>query len=140
MSAGSLVLRLLDIDRRNTRYLQQIVASIGWPGRSLVGHRGAFAAWLLVQHADHDLAFQKRCLELLTAAVAAGDAEAKHVAYLIDRVRVAEGLGQVYGTQCGADGQPRRTEQPENVDARRTAVGLEPLAAYLATMRTARVR
>lgn len=137
-NAASLVLRLLDIDRRNTRYMQQLVAAVGWPGQSLVGHRGAFAAWLLVQHADRELAFQQQCLGLLTAAVAAGEAEARHLAYLVDRVRVAEGKPQVYGTQCGWHGQPRPIENPQQVDERRAAVGLEPLAEYLAAMQHAR--
>lgn len=42
------------LDRRHTARMQEIVAKFGWPGKSLVGRDGAKAAWLLVQHADHD--------------------------------------------------------------------------------------
>jgi hypothetical protein len=49
------------------------------------------AAWLLVQHADHDPAFQRVCLELLGGAVRAGEADVRHHAYLTDRVLLAEG-------------------------------------------------
>jgi hypothetical protein len=40
----------------------------------LVGEDGAHAAWLLAQHADRDPAFQRRCLDLLTQAVAGREA------------------------------------------------------------------
>jgi hypothetical protein len=87
---------------------------------------GAQAAWLLVQHADLDRAFQKQCLRLLETAVKNKDAEPQHLAYLTDRVCVGDGLPQVYGTQL---------EYPiagqEHVDERRSAVGLNSSADYL---------
>ncbi len=42
----------------NTQAMKQIVAQHGWPGEKLVGAMGAQAAWLLVQHVDHDREFQ----------------------------------------------------------------------------------
>ena len=53
------------------------------------------------------------------------------VAYLTDRVLLAEGKKQVYGTQVGEDYKPRSLEDEENVDKRKAAVGLPPLAEYL---------
>jgi hypothetical protein len=67
-------------------------------GRSLVSVDGTQAAWLLIQHADHDPAFQRACLELLGHAVHAGEADATYHAYLTDRVLLAEGK-QLYRTQ-----------------------------------------
>src|SRR5262249_42523708 len=40
--------------RDNVEWLKQVIADRGWPGRSLVGPDAADAAWLIVQHADHD--------------------------------------------------------------------------------------
>jgi len=37
------------IDTDNTRWLGEVLADRGWPGRSLVGEDGADAAWLLAQ-------------------------------------------------------------------------------------------
>jgi hypothetical protein len=121
----------------NMSWLKQVIADAGWPGISLAGEDGASAAWLLAQHADHDPAFQRRCLDLLAEAAARGEASWIHVAYLTDRVLLAEGKPQEYGTQAtGRDGQyvARDLRDPVGVDERRAQVGLGPLAGYLAQM------
>lgn len=127
--------RWLQVDRDNTAWLADLIDAHGWPGRRLVDRDGANAAWLLAQHADHDPAFQRRCLELLAVAVAAGDAEPVHLAYLTDRVAVHEGRPQTYGTQLRWEGGrcvPAEIAYPERVDVRRAEVGLMPLAEYIA--------
>ena len=116
--------------------MTQVLAEHGWPGWRLVGSDGAFAAWVLVQHADLDLSLQELGLELMSSAVAAGDADPSDHAYLVDRVRVAKGEPQVYGTQWGSDeaGNPEpRTpiEDASMVDVRRASVGLGTLDDYL---------
>jgi hypothetical protein len=124
-------------DRENLPWLRQVIADVGWPGKSLVGEDGAQAAWLLVQHADKDPAFQRRCLELLAAAAERGEATVVQQAYLTDRVLLHEGKPQEYGTQAIArDGrfQPKNLRDPDHVDERRASVGLSPLAGYLARM------
>jgi hypothetical protein len=126
--------RMRQVDRDNTEYLKAVLDRRGWPGKSLVGADGANAAWLLVQHADHDRPFQKRCLALLREAVKKGEATGQQLAYLTDRLRVAEKKGQVYGTQLvvvSGKFQPAPIEDAANVDRRRKEVGLPPLAEYL---------
>ncbi|MBK7074125.1 MAG: hypothetical protein IPH44_17655 [Myxococcales bacterium] len=122
------------IDRRTTARLKEIVAAGGWPGRAQVGEDGAHAAWLLVQHADLDLPFQKQCLALMEPMATTGDVAAIDVAYLHDRVAVAEGRPQRYGTQFGDDREPRPIEDPDHVDARRAAIGMPSMAEYRAMM------
>jgi hypothetical protein len=124
---------MIEIDKRNTAWLKEVIDRRGWPGKSLVGADGANAAWLMVQHADLDRAFQKRCLPLLAAAVKKGEATGAQLAYLTDRVRVGSGEKQVYGTQFHtADGklQPQPIEDEANVDKRRKEIGLPSLAEY----------
>ncbi|MEO0742452.1 MAG: DUF6624 domain-containing protein [Bacteroidota bacterium] len=128
----------LAIDSLNTAWLKGVVAERGWPKASEVGEQGASDAWLLAQHADRDRAFQREVLGLMEAAVAEGEASGSDFAYLTDRVRLAAGEPQVYGTQLKVvDGQPvpREIEDADGVDARRAAVGLNSLADYIESFR-----
>lgn len=107
-----------------------------WPGIRLVGDDGEQAAWLIAQLGDTDL--QRRCLEHLEVAVDNGDAPPGHLACLVDRVRMADGKPQVYGSQwvVAADGTlaPWPMIDPDAVDARRERMGLQPLATQRAVM------
>lgn len=119
--------------RENVDWLKQVIADRGWPGRSLVGPDGADAAWLIVQHADHDPDFQRDCLGLLEKAAAAREVSQSNVAYLTDRVMLKETGRQRYGTQFrpGKDGpEPFPLEDPDRVDELRAGAGLMPLAEY----------
>lgn len=117
-----------------TARIRQILREHGWPGHALVGTSGSHGAWLLLQHADADTSLQKLGLQLMERAVRAGDASRLDFAYLVDRVRVAEGRPQVYGTQLkhDANGCPIAgdIESAGEVNRRRASVGLEPLADY----------
>jgi hypothetical protein len=123
------------VDRRNTARLRAIVAEIGWPTRSRVGDQAEHQAWLLVQHADADRPFQRECLELMRREPP-DEVCAKHLAYLDDRIRTADGRPQLYGTQLrkapGGEWGPGPLEDSDRVDERRAAVDLEPLAQYVA--------
>jgi len=120
------------VDVRNTARMKEIVAQYGWPTSSMVGEEGATAAWLLVQHADHDPQFQRNCLELMKQ-VPAGEVSKADVAYLTDRVLVNEGKNQLYGTQFWSPNgkmEPRPIEDEANLDKRRKEVGLSLFAEY----------
>ncbi|TXI96139.1 MAG: hypothetical protein E6Q34_01785 [Burkholderiaceae bacterium] len=92
------------IDEVNTRQLAHLLKVCGWP----VARKGDLQAsddiWLLAQHADHDKAFQHHVLALLEQAVHRGEARGKNLAYLTDRLAIAEGKPQLYGTQLMVDG------------------------------------
>jgi hypothetical protein len=124
--------KLSKLDEAHRTRLKAIVKEFGWPGKSLVGADGAHAAWLLLQHADADRAFQTDCLRLMEAAPA-GEVEGKHIAYLTDRVLIGAGKPQKYGTQLGADFKPLPILDKGEVDARRAKLGLPPLAEYIKT-------
>ena len=118
------------IDAKNTARMKEIIKQHGWPGKRLVGTDGATAAWLLVQHADKDPAFQKQCLELMKAALK-GEVRMHDIAYLTDRVLVNEGKKQIYGTQFTFENGrpvPQPIEDEADVDKRRKEAGLPPLA------------
>jgi hypothetical protein len=124
------------VDRDNTEYLRKLVETHGWPMQSDVGTDASQAAWLLIQHGDHDSAFQAHCLSLMKA-LPANEVSSAHVAYLEDRVCVNQGQPQLYGTQFYQEGDffgPRPIDDVENLEARRKAAGLEPFSDYEARM------
>lgn len=118
------------IDECHTRNMKKIVQQIGWPTISLVGTEAANGAWLLVQHADHDLAFQKTCLALMIE-LASNEIDPTNIAYLTDRILVSENKPQIYGTQFYYDQNQKlvlhSTEDMTNLNKRRVSVGLEPI-------------
>ena len=125
------------VDRENTRRLKAIVAQCGWPTKAKYGEQAAGAAWLLAQHADHDLPVQRQALALIEQAAAdSGQPLDQLFALLSDRVAVAEGRPQRYGTQlmapagkpCAYDFQPM--DDRAKVEARRKAMRMPPLEDY----------
>jgi hypothetical protein len=129
-----IVARIGAVDSANTAWLRETVAAHGWPAQSAVGREAASAAFLLVQHASRDTAFQAAMLDELVAAFERGEAEGQSVALLTDRVAVRRGQSQVYGTQANMrDG--RLVLEPiadsAGIDARRARMGMIPLADYV---------
>jgi hypothetical protein len=125
--------KLAEIDEANTKWLKGVVEKHGWLGKKLVGEKGAHDAWLLVQHADKDREFQKKCLALMKPLVEAGEVAKGDFAYLTDRVLVADGKKQLYGTQfheVKGKMEPQPIEDEANVDKRRKEMGLSSLAEY----------
>ena len=130
--------RLGAVDADNTAWMKDLITRHGWPTRARVGEKGAGDAWLLVQHADHDVEFQELCLALLRAAVEQGQASETNLAYLADRVALHRGRPQRYGTQfVERNGElvPYELEDPAQVDKWRAEVGLGPLAEYAERLR-----
>jgi hypothetical protein len=125
------------VDVRNTKRMKEIVQQIGWPTKSKVGAEASQAAWLLVQHADRDVEFQIQCLKLLKEAPA-DEVRKAHIAYLEDRVRVNTGRPQLYGTQFYRDKNgvfgPRPIADTENLERRRSEMGLGSFAVYASHM------
>lgn len=125
-------------DHSRTARLREVVDDQGWPSCAEVGEDGASAAWLVAQHADFDVAFQERVVNLMTEQVAQGLADATELAYLTDRVAVNLGQPQRYGTQVRCAGGEPRPATPladeSSLPERRRAVGLGTLDQYYASL------
>lgn len=118
-----------EVDRQNTLRMKEMITKIGWPTIPKVGEEASEAAWLLVQHADHDVEFQESCLALMLA-LPESEASKHDIAYLTDRIRVNRKQGQIYGTQfTQTNGKHivREIEAPESIDERRLSMGLGTL-------------
>lgn len=128
--------RMEAVHRDSAARLRSILDESGWPTEHLVGSDGAEAAWRIAQHAIGEPELQRRALRLLQEAAIRGEVPAWQPAMLEDRIRMFEGRLQLYGTQLEPDDEgwprPYPIEDPDHVDERRRAVGLEPLADRLA--------
>ncbi len=110
------------------------------PGRTWSATRGS-CAWLLAQHAERDPIFRRRCLDLLSTALAGG--QASHLAYLTDRVQLKELGYQTYGTQYQAAAGTwglQTVNERESPEERRLSVRLphsRPAPVYGGNLRPA---
>lgn len=131
---GANVLKWAEIAKRdhaNTAALKAIIAESGWPARSTVGKDGGKAAWLIVQHADDDPAFQIAALGLIEKAMLAGEADPTLYAYLYDRVVLKTRGKQRYGSQFVCKDNKyvvSPLEDTAKLDSYRQAVGMPPIA------------
>ena len=121
-------------DKKNLSRLEEMIKANGWPALSSVGGKASLAAFLILQHADYE--HQKKYYPLVKEALKKGEIEASNVALLEDRILVREGKEQIYGTQLKTNESTGKLElspikDEENVDKRRQAVGLPPIAEYL---------
>ncbi|HXY90895.1 MAG TPA: DUF6624 domain-containing protein, partial [Acidimicrobiia bacterium] len=96
------------------------------------------AAWLVAQRSIDDPGLQRRCLEALELAITHGDADPVHGAFLLDRVRMADGLDQLYGSQfvLDEDGDlvPWPVDDVAAVEHRRRRLGLPAFSEHAADM------
>jgi hypothetical protein len=121
--------KMRQLDQRNTRSLKQIVDRCGWPTAQRFDERTALAAWLIIQHADHDVAFQEKILAILRQLHAQGLCTPRQLAYLSDRVEYNKRRKQIYGSQLTVTAGGLVLEESEidsiaAVNERRAAIGL----------------
>lgn len=128
----------LALEKKNAERLKEIIEKRGWPTQSKVGSEAANAAWLLVQHADHDPEFQQKCLDSMQQE-SEGEVRKQNIAFLEDRVRANTNRPTLYGTQFDYDSEglfgPLPIEEREGLDRRREEMGLGPFEEYEKEMR-----
>ncbi len=82
-----------EVSKKNVALLKKIISEVGWPKES----EDSFNAWLIAQHADHDINFQIRCLGFMLDCE--DEENQENCRYLIDRILINLGEEQIYGTQ-----------------------------------------
>jgi len=125
------------IDRANTLVLKKIINTYGWPTISMVGKRPSMNAWLIVQHADHDIRFQKKVLNNFKKIYTENpqDIDIRNIAYLSDRILVKEKKRQIFGTQFHWNKKGQLVSFPisnrKDVDRLRDNYNLPPLGKIM---------
>ena len=125
------------VDARNLAWLKPEIESHGFPTVAKVGLKGVTDAWLLVQHAGRDPSFQEQVLAEIEPRLVTEPFLRSEYALLVDRVRLAQGKKQLYGTQLTLKGgklvlQP--TEDMATLSERRTGMDLMPMSDYTCEM------
>lgn len=121
-------------DSINLITVESILDQHGWLGADVVGGKGNSTLFLVIQHSNQKT--QEKYLPMMRDAVKNGKAQGSSLALLEDRVALGQGRRQIYGSQIGRDPETKvfhvlPLEDPDNVDKRRSEVGLEPLAEYV---------
>lgn len=125
---------MLKQDAVNLGKITAILDTRGWVGPELVGAKASSALFYVIQHSD--TATQEKYLPMLRAAVKEKKAPAGQLALMEDRVDLAKGRPQTYGSQLMTDPKDghmfvRPLADPDHVDERRAAMGLSTMAENL---------
>ena len=132
---GAMDAEVSRLSAENVETLVNLVPAEGWFSTTVYGEAAATGAFLVVQHAD--TALQKRFLPAIEAMAERGEASKSYYALMYDRIAVAEGRLQRWGTQMQCVNgrmQPFPTEDPERLEERRAPMGFRwpDYAGYLA--------
>ncbi|MFT4807014.1 MAG: hypothetical protein ACI9LX_000330 [Paraglaciecola sp.] len=126
-----------NITQLHTQTLNQIVQQQGWPTKEQVTEEGVKAAFTLVNHSNN-LSFQQNMLPLVIQSYMdkqgmSGEA----VAIFTDKVSIAQGKKQVFGTQADLINDKViffQIENEDSVDQLRAQMGMPSLAEYKTTL------
>ena len=126
-------------DSINRERFKPLLKLWNWPGIRETGYQGEGAAFLIAQHSDDDLKFQKDCLERMEREFYKGNVTISSYAMLIDRYLVNTERKQVFGTQVQLNEETKKFEPkpllyPNEVQSLRNLFGLGDLQAYLQLM------
>lgn len=121
-------------DSINQIKVKKILDERGWLGPDVIGNQGNSTIFLVIQHAEIET--QEKYLPMMREAVSKGNARGSSLALLEDRVALRKGEKQIYGSQVGRDQETGEYYvlpliDPDNVDQRRSEVGLGPIQDYI---------
>lgn len=121
----------------NAEWLKRQLRDHGWFTVSAYGADADAAAWLIVQHARHDTAFQQEVVTMLEPLWESGETKGANFAMLHDQAAHYAGRPGRFGAMgaCTAPGvwTPEPVEDGAAVDAWRRRAGMPPLAQFVAT-------
>jgi len=112
------------IDSANLRYVENILLTKGYPGKSMVGEPTNIVAWNVVQHSDKIEQF----IPIIKKAGEEGEIPMNLVAMMEDRYLMNKGEPQIYGTQGRMEDDRNfiwPIANPETVNERRKKAGFD---------------
>ncbi len=119
-------------DSVNLLIVTNVIDTYGWLGRGSVGFIGNYSLALIIQQAE--LNVQEKYLVKMRTAFENKNVESQDLALVEDKVALRKGQKQLYGSVVVTVGNKNYVapiEDVENLNKRRTALGLKPMNEYL---------
>ncbi|WP_397446011.1 DUF6624 domain-containing protein [Polaribacter sp. R77954] len=118
----------------NEEKVKTILDKYGWPTKEMTGERGNWTICNVIQHSDNEVRLQY--LPMMRQAVKDKKLEARFLVRAEDRIATERGDLQIYGGQMKYYPETKSFNlwpvyDPENIDKRRTAIGLDSIAIFL---------
>ncbi|WP_405384985.1 DUF6624 domain-containing protein [Maribacter sp. LLG6340-A2] len=118
----------------NERRVKDILDTYGWPTKEMAGEQGNWTLCNVIQHADNDVRIHY--LPLMRQAVKEKKLEPRFLVRAEDRIATERGDLQIYGGQMKYYPETKSFNlwpvyDPENIDKRRTEIGLDSIAIFL---------
>ena len=118
----------------NESKVKKILEKHGWPTKEMIGERGNWTICNVIQHSDNDVRIQY--LPMMRKAVKDKKLEPRFLVRAEDRIATERGDLQIYGGQMKYYPETKSFNlwpvfDPENIDKRRTEIGLDSIAIFL---------
>ena len=118
----------------NEEKVKNILDKYGWPTKEMAGERGNWTICNVIQHSDNAVRIQY--LPMMRQAVIEKKLEPRFLVRAEDRIATERGDLQIYGGQMKYYPETKSFNlwpilDPENIDKRRTEIGLDSIAIFL---------
>ncbi|MCA0131731.1 DUF6624 domain-containing protein [Winogradskyella alexanderae] len=118
----------------NEEKVKTILEKYGWPTKEMIGEQGNWTICNVIQHSENKVRLQY--LPLMRQAVNDKKLEPRFLVRAEDRIATERGDLQIYGGQMKYYPETKSFNlwpifEPENIDKRRTAIGLDSIAIFL---------
>ncbi|MEM8488944.1 MAG: DUF6624 domain-containing protein [Bacteroidota bacterium] len=118
----------------NEKKVRALLDTYGWPDPAVIGERGIITICNVIQHAEQET--RVLYLPMMQDAVKAGKLPPRLLARAEDRIASERGELQLYGGQMKYYPESKSFNvwpvyDPVNIDKRRAAIGLGPIAEHL---------
>ena len=118
----------------NEKKVRSILDTFGWPSKEISGERGNLTLCNVLQHSEN--AVRIHYLPMMRQAVKDKKLEVRFLVRAEDRIATELGELQIYGGQMKYYKETKSFNvwpvfDPANIDKRRAAIGLEPIATFL---------
>ena len=118
----------------NEKKIAKILEEYGWPTKEMIGERGNWTICNVIQHSDNEVRIHY--LPIMRQAVKDKKLEPRFLVRSEDRIATERGDLQIYGGQMKYYPETKSFNlwpifDPENIDKRRTAIGLDSIAIFL---------